>query len=437
MVLAASWKQVLRARGLLHLGLCLTWLVVGATGQVGTLAVEDGGDLGAGFGMQDVTVRSYLLTQPEVLLHYLRLSFWPDPLVLDYRWPLVDSVTEALVPGLVIVVLLGAALVAATRGSALGFLGLWFFVILAPTSSFVPVHDAAFEHRMYLPLAPLAIGAVLLADALLRKLDPSRSSAMLRSLATLAFLGAVLALGARTWTRNRDYRDDVRLWHVTARDVPGNDRAHNLLALALARKGRHDEAFEALRIGLAYLDAGADSREARRRRASLHGNWGNLLLERGANEEAVEHYRQSLELDPSFAGTHSNWGVALRRIGRYEEARDHLRAALALAPESAEIQNNLAWLLATCPVAALRDGHEAILLAERAALAKHYRDPATLDTLAAAHAEAGDFPSAVRCQELALELAPEPERPRYRPNLELYLRHEPFRESNPARIGPP
>lgn len=277
------------------------------------------------------------------------------------------------------------------------------------------------------------IGVVLLADELVRR---SGSTATARFLAMLLAASAALALGARTFARNRDYRDDLELWRGTVRDAPRNDRAYNLLALALARRARHDEAFEVLATGLASLEHD-DSSGARARRGALHSNWGNLLLEVGRNEEAISHYRESLELDPDFAGTHTNWGVALRRMGRYPEARDHLRAAFELAPESAEVQNNLAWFLATCPVDALRDGREAVSLAERAVRAKHERDPAFLDTLAAAHAEAGDFQAAVRCQRRAAALAPDRERASYRENLELYLHNKPLRESAAARDGPP
>ena len=164
-LLAGSCRELARRRWRLHAGLALTWLVLGATDLVRLLGVS--GTTTIGFGMADVSAREYVLTQPEVVLHYLRLALWPDPLVLDYGWPWVESPARALLPAGVLLLALAGSALALRRGRAEGFLGLAFFAILAPTSSFVPVRDAAFEHRMYLPLAAVTSGIVLAVHALL------------------------------------------------------------------------------------------------------------------------------------------------------------------------------------------------------------------------------------------------------------------------------
>jgi hypothetical protein len=145
--LSGTFQGALRRRWPLYVALTCTWgllayLVAGSTDRGGS----------AGFGLS-VTVWQYALTQLGVITHYLGLAFWPAGLVFDYGWPIASSVGQILPGAIVISLLLAGTIWALIRYPAAGFLGACFFLILAPTSSFVPVTDAAFEHRMYLPLA--------------------------------------------------------------------------------------------------------------------------------------------------------------------------------------------------------------------------------------------------------------------------------------------
>src|SRR5690606_21319791 len=110
----------------------------------------------AGAGLRGVTPWQYLLTQAEVLVHYLRLVFVPWPLVLDYEWPVVKSIREAAVPLVVVSALLAVTVWGLVRRRAWAMAGVLSFGVLAPTSSVVPiVTEVAAEHRLYLPLAGL------------------------------------------------------------------------------------------------------------------------------------------------------------------------------------------------------------------------------------------------------------------------------------------
>ncbi len=109
-----------------------------------------------------VTRWEYLRSQPGVVLHYLRLAVWPDALCLDYGWPVAASAGAIAWPLLALAALAGLTLWSIRRCPPVGLLAGWFFLCLAPTSSLVPIVDLAFEHRMYLPLAALAVAAVLL-----------------------------------------------------------------------------------------------------------------------------------------------------------------------------------------------------------------------------------------------------------------------------------
>ncbi|HWP44326.1 MAG TPA: glycosyltransferase family 39 protein, partial [Blastocatellia bacterium] len=147
MFLSGSFKEALRRRWPLYAGLAATWGLLAAT----LLAMPPSET--AGFGVKTITPWAYFVSQFSVIVHYLRLSLWPDALCLDYAWPEAKSAGEVIPYAVALLVLGGATLWALWRRKPAGFLGAWFFLILSVTSSFVPLSDLAFEHRMYLPLA--------------------------------------------------------------------------------------------------------------------------------------------------------------------------------------------------------------------------------------------------------------------------------------------
>ena len=134
-------------------------------------------------------------------------------------------------------------------------------------------------------------------------------------------------------------------------------------------------------------------------------NLGAVLASRGRIDEAIAHYRKALKINPNYAEAHYNLGVALVDRGRTEEAIAQYQKALQLKPDYAMALNHLAWLRATCPDAALRDGAAAIELAQRAIGLSGGKTPENLDTLAAAYAEAGMFSKATEAVGEALDLA--------------------------------
>ncbi len=154
--LAGSFREAWRRRYGVYLALASTWVLLG------WLVIVAGGRGGsAGFGA-GVGSWAYLCTQFGAIVHYLKLSVWPHPLLLDYGRETVP-ITLEIVPDAILVVLLGlTTLVALWRWPKIGFLGAWFFAILAPTSSIVPVATQVIaEHRMYLPLAAVVTAVSL------------------------------------------------------------------------------------------------------------------------------------------------------------------------------------------------------------------------------------------------------------------------------------
>jgi Tfp pilus assembly protein PilF len=201
--------------------------------------------------------------------------------------------------------------------------------------------------------------------------------------------------------------------------------AHNNFAALLARQGKIDEAVAHFRQALA-----ADPT-----RAGVHDNLGKILADRGEVDDALAHFREALEFHPDDAEAHYQMAVALDRRGQGGEAAVHYRQAVALRPKHSDSHNDLAWLLATCPTAAVRNGAEAVAQAEQARqLAGDV--PSILDTLAAAQAEAGRFAEALATARRALQLALRQNDKALagavRGRIALYAAARPFRQSPPA-----
>jgi tetratricopeptide (TPR) repeat protein len=273
---------------------------------------------------------NYALTQSGVILHYLRLGLWPAPLVGDYNgWPIATSVWSVLPFLAVVVALVALTLWGLARRQKLAFLGVWFFFILAPTSSFKPMPlEVAAERRMYLPLAAVVVLLVLVADALLRHLGAPRGAGV----AVVAVLAVTFALV--TMRRNDDYRTTLSFWSDVVAKRPDNPRARMWLGDYYFRNGRSRDALPQLEeaVRLQPRDGHA-----------LY-SLGIVLLDLGRTEEAIPQFREAVRSDPAHPRAHFNYARALARQGRREEAIEQLGMALRLDPNLGAAQRMLAQL---------------------------------------------------------------------------------------------
>jgi tetratricopeptide (TPR) repeat protein len=269
------------------------------------------------FGLPSLNSWDYLKTEAAVIVHYLRLCFWPSPLVIDYNdWPIAQSLDDVLVCGSVVIALLGATLWAFRRQPWLGFLGAWFFLILAPTSSILPsAGEVIAERRMYLPLVAVVACVVLAFDRLLRQRQKLGAALLLGTTATLTTL---------TIRRNADYRSDVSIWADAVNKRPNNARAHLHLGDALMARGRLQESIdqytEALRLSPDY--------------GTVHIAMGVALGRQGRLDEAIEHFSRAVTLGQELTTACFNLGVALARKGRFDEAARSFESALRIDPDS-------------------------------------------------------------------------------------------------------
>ncbi|HEX2861161.1 MAG TPA: tetratricopeptide repeat protein, partial [Lacunisphaera sp.] len=289
---------------------------------------------------------------------YLKLSVWPHPLVLDYGTAVVKSPVDVWWQGLLVWSLVGGTLWSLWRRPAVGFAGAFFFAILAPSSSVIPlVTQTMAEHRMYLPVIPvLALGL-----AGLHRLAGSRT--------WIAWSAVAVIFSGLTMARNRDYGDTLVIWADTVEKYPGSARARNNLAVELQRRDRASEALaeatEAVALqsdyvpahyigGLALLDLGrVDEAIARLETALKFGPThsdallalGNALMRAQRPEEAVARFEACLALQPA-ADVHHNLAMAHLALGHAAAAERHLRAAVELEPALLPARHRLGLLLA-------------------------------------------------------------------------------------------
>ena len=338
-----------KRRWVLYAGLTATWGVLWTCGVTEEVLDPEVQRSHVGFGYHGITPLEYAATQPGAILKYLRLSFWPVGLCLDYDWPVARTAMVIIPSALVLLLMLGATAWGLVRRSWLGFAGAWFFVILAPTSSFIPIKDLAFEHRMYLPLAAVIVVVVLGVKTLVhRTLTPTLSLEGRGSfwkpriqyiewpLNASVLVVAALLLGYFTYQRNKDYHSDLVMWTDVAAKRPDNARARVAVGNALLARNRVDEAIAAYREAVAIRPDFADGQCA----------LGMGLARKGALDEAVTAYRESLRLDPNLAKAHYNLGNALSRQGRIDESIRSFRESLRIRPRFADAHCNLGNALA-------------------------------------------------------------------------------------------
>ena len=293
-VLVAAWwwlfvpvdaKDARRRARMLIPGLFLTWAVLAF--------LVAGERRGPSVSVGWATSWTYLLAQAEVIVHYLRLAFFPSPLAFLYDWPLGTTLgavawQAALLAALVVLTAVGLA-----RRHPASFLGAWFFLVLAPSSSVLAiVTEVAAEHRMYLPLAAV-IAAVVIGGFLLgRRWMPSPRVGM--GVAAIALAACVGVLAAETRNRNRVYWSAESLWGDTVAKRPNDARARVAYGEALADAGRLADAEVQFRTAIALAP---DDPAARVR-------MGAILAQQRRIDEAIPHLERAVALRPDDPDAH-------------------------------------------------------------------------------------------------------------------------------------
>ena len=403
-----------------------------------------------------------LLIASRAIWFYLGKLFWPSNLTFIYpRWivsptHLLEYAWLAALGGLC------AAIVFARRyvGRSLEVAALFFVATLSPVLGFIMLYTFRYtfvaDHYQYLA----SIGPIALASAGITTLAASFKES--RHFIFGAAVCIVAALAVFTWRQSGMYADIEALWRTTIARNPGCWMAHNNLGIVLSQKGEIDEAIAHYRktlemspdfaeadynLGNALLQKGEiDAAILHCQRAvRIQPNdpeaqvaLGNALFKKGLIDESIVHYQKALAIRPYYVTAHYNLSSAFLKKGEIDKAIFHCQAVLSTQPEHAEAHtilasaflqkgeignaieqykktleiaprsvpalNNLAWILATYSDPAFRDGTKALELAQRANELSGRNNPVILRTLAAAHANVGQFSTAVEVGQLALSL---------------------------------
>ncbi len=410
-----TWRALVRRRIGLYAGLAATWLLLAAFMAAGRRASV------TGFGV-DVTVQQYAMNQCLVIAHYLKLVFVPHPLIIDYGWPRAVTVYEIGPAAALLAALLAAAAIAFLWRPALGYPAVWFFVILAPTSSVVPIlTEVGADRRMYLSLAGPVVLFVVGGYRLLGALAVGWVGAALVAV-------AAVALSWLTVRQNHAYRDPLVIWQTCVEAVPENPGALNNLGNQLRSRGRIDEAVGSYRralnvnpdYALAHVNLGNVLRDQGRPSEALghhtravellppgapatyqaHYNLGVTYLALGRTEDAVSEFRLVLEDRPDLADVRTRLGLALGRLGRLDEAIEQFRAVLEAQPLDAETHFHLAIALR---MTGRTDGAIEHFRAAVQIMPGHGRAHANLAAMLQAK---GDLPEAIHHYRLALAAEP-------------------------------
>jgi protein O-mannosyl-transferase len=299
-----------------------------------------------------------LIIAGRAIWFYLAKLIWPHPLIFIYpRWEIDSSQATAYLPLFAAVAgLLGLWLNRARWSRAVFFAAAYYVVSLFPVLGFFSVYFFRYsfvsDHFQYLAsMGPLALAAAGIVTAVGRFGEtPSRlasdtdalqfsgniAAVRSKSLLLLATAGTcLLLLVVLTWRQTAVYHNLVTLYTATLTRNPGCWMAHYNLGIALNDQGDADGAIAHYRQAV----------ELRPSYAEAHYNLGRLLVQKGQLDEAIVHYEKALEMNPADAEAHNNLGATLFANRRVDEAIAHYRKALAIQPDYAHASCNLASAL--------------------------------------------------------------------------------------------
>jgi Flp pilus assembly protein TadD len=370
-----------------------------------------------------------LIIAGRAIWFYLGKLIWPHPLIFIYpRWEINSSELTAYLPS--VITLAGLFVLWLARGKwmrPLLFAAAYFVISLFPVLGFFNVYFFRYsfvsDHFQYLA----SMGPIALASASVASLAGAFKGS--RYLIFGAAAAIVVTLGMLTWRQSAMYTDAEGLWRTTLARNPDCWMAHECLGGYLVRRGEVREAISHYEtaVNLQPNDAEAhgnlaaalvrdgrvddaiphwqESLKIRPDNAEIQNYLAAALLQRGQVKEAVAHWEKSLQLQPRNADTANNLGIAISQEGRMSEAIALWEKALDLQPNNVNALSNLAWVLATSPAAAIRDGAKAVEFAKRLLQLSGGANPRIFRTLAAAYAESGRFSEAIDTAQRGWELA--------------------------------
>ena len=321
---------------------------------------------------------------------YIRQMFWPVDLAPFYIHP--ENRLELWRLGVAAIVLIGITAVVFVRRKSNPYLivgWFWYLVMLVPVIGIIQVGLQGHADRYtYLPQIGLYVALVWLVRDLTKSWIPRK---IVLSASAAFVLGTLSIL---SWRQTTHWRDSETLWRYALAMTPQNDVAEVGLGAILFERGEIDESIECFRRALLLRDGNV----------AAHYGLGKALAAKQKTDEAIFHFEKALEIQPDSITASNELGVMFASKGEIANAIAAWRRTLTFDADDAVAANDLAWVLATAADADLRDGKEALELAQRA-IRFGGENPYTLRALAAAQAENGQFENAAATAERGEDLA--------------------------------
>ncbi|PYK91763.1 MAG: hypothetical protein DME35_01160 [Verrucomicrobia bacterium] len=321
---------------------------------------------------------------------YLRQMFWPVDLIPFYVHPENRlELWRLLVAAVVLIALTAIAFIRRRKNPYLIVGWLWYLVMLIPVIGIVQVGLQGHADRYtYLPQVGLDIALVWLIWDLTKSW---RQQKIVLSGASAFVVGALSIL---SWKQTTHWRDTETLWRHTLAVTPDSDVAHAGLGGILFVRGQIDESIDHYESALRLRDGNV----------AAHFGLGRALASKQKIDSAIFHFQKALSIQPDYIAASNDLGVLLASKGEIKEAIAAWQQSLSFDPENADAANNIAWVRATAADPDLRDGREALELAQRA-LRGGGENAVVLRTLAAAQAENGQFAKAIATCQRGEQLA--------------------------------
>lgn len=334
---------------------------------------------------ETITRKDYLLTQFRVIIKYIQLLFVPVNQNIDYDLELSTTLWSfpVIASLLFILALLAAGVILYRKKRLISFGIIWFFLTLSVTSSFIPINDVLFEHRLYLPIIGFNIAVVYTGAYFL--------AAKHRTLLVVLLTLIVLACSAGSNRRNQVWKSEYALWKDSASKSPRNPRPWNNLGVALQHMGRTGEAKKAFKHSL-QVDSSY---------TLAINNLGYLHYTEGDLQTAFNLFSSAILLDSAYTDALNNAGGALVKLKRAQEAIVLYERAIRSAADYGNSYHNMAIAYMH-----MNEFGKALETINRY-LAIKPDDPDGLVWLGECYYYMQKFPEAIQAYERSIRLAPE------------------------------
>jgi protein O-mannosyl-transferase len=299
-----NWKRILPFL-LIFLTIPLTLFLTNVPNSKGMVAILK--------YSPDISRWKYILTQPRVMITYLRLLFIPLNQNLDYDYPITQTLLEpaALISFLFLLVILTTAIRIFHKYRLISFTIFWFFLTLLP-ESIIPLPDVIFEHRLYLPMLGYSIFLVAGIYYLLKN----------RRLGIIILILITTGYAILTYCRNFAWQDDLRLGEDMARKAPGKARSYAYLSYAYSQYKMHDQAIaillKAIRLYPGFSEA--------------YYNLGGVYYEKNDSDKAIFYLNKAIELNPLDSQAYYYRGMSWGDKKEYAQAVADFKQDIYLSP---------------------------------------------------------------------------------------------------------